>query len=137
MQVYIGGAYNGKRQFVMNKLASIPKEHVHFFDGIIPESSFTGKDYVILMNFEKLSLQYKGMPELVVAQQVVDRLSELEQQTNVICICTDIGRGIVPLNPTDRFVRDCCGRIYQRLFQEARSVTRIWYGIPEKIKGEL
>lgn len=136
MQVYIGGAYNGKRQFVNEQLALIPKEHIHFFDGILPGSGFSREDFVIIMNFEKLALLYKGRPELEVAEEIVNSLIELEQLANVICICTDIGRGIVPLDPVERFVRDCCGRIYQKLFRHSTSVTRIWYGIPEKIKGE-
>lgn len=136
MQVYIGGAYNGKREYVKKQLASIPKESIHFFDGVLPNPEYSKKDVLILMNFEKLVPKFKGQPELEVAQDVINRIRVLEEQANVICILTDLGRGIVPLEEMDRFIRDCCGRIYQQLFQRASSVTRIWYGIPETIKGD-
>lgn len=66
---------------------------------------------------------------------VMTKLNQLDEQTNLICICTDIGRGIVPLKKEDRKLRDTCGRLYQQLFQKSEKVIRIWYGIPQLLKG--
>ena len=46
MQVILGGAYNGKRQYVREQLADIASEHLHIFEGEIPEQSYTTADYV-------------------------------------------------------------------------------------------
>ena len=37
MRVIIGGAYNGKRKYVKEQLEKIPKEQIHFYEGIIPK----------------------------------------------------------------------------------------------------
>ncbi|WP_432354011.1 bifunctional adenosylcobinamide kinase/adenosylcobinamide-phosphate guanylyltransferase [Sporosarcina sp. A2] len=52
---------------------------------------------------------------------------------DVTVILTDIGRGIVPMNAFDRAHRDACGRLNQHLLKEATEVTRIWFGIPQKL----
>nr|WP_285228742.1 bifunctional adenosylcobinamide kinase/adenosylcobinamide-phosphate guanylyltransferase [Planococcus sp. ISL-109] len=67
---------------------------------------------------------------LAAVQQLVDSPGER------IWILTDISRGIVPLDPLERQWRDVTGRTYQYLFKQARHITRIWYGIPQTIKGD-
>lgn len=58
---------------------------------------------------------------------------------NCIVILTDIGRGIVPMDPEMRALRDSCGRLFQRIMKQADEVIQIWYGIPKLIKkrGEM
>ncbi|WP_236610139.1 bifunctional adenosylcobinamide kinase/adenosylcobinamide-phosphate guanylyltransferase [Planococcus halocryophilus] len=46
-----------------------------------------------------------------------------------------MNRGIVPTERIERELRDLVGRLYQLLFTEAQQITRIWYGIPQTIKG--
>ncbi len=53
---------------------------------------------------------------------------------SITIILTDIGRGIVPMDASERALRDACGRLNQHLLKEAAEVTRIWYGIPQKLK---
>lgn len=53
---------------------------------------------------------------------------------SITIILTDIGRGIVPMDASDRALRDACGRLNQHLLKKAAEVTRIWYGIPQKLK---
>ena len=131
MHVIIGGAYNGKRKYVMERLGNRPYE---IYEGEIPAGAFSKQEYVVITDFEKLVLSHRNHDELEIAELVVRSLKQLAWQTNVICICNDIGRGIVPMEKEQRFIRDACGRVYQRLFQEADAVTRVWYGIPEVIK---
>lgn len=131
MHVIIGGAYNGKRKYVLEQLGNRPYV---ICEGEIPIGAFSKQEHVVITDFEKLVLSYRNHDELEIAEMIVRRLKQLHQQTNVICICNDIGRGIVPIEKEQRFIRDACGRVYQRLFQEANEVTRIWYGIPEVIK---
>lgn len=134
MHVIIGGAYNGKRQYVVEQLGNC---RYTIYEGELPAKSFSKEEYVIISNFEKIVLSYKNFDELEIAEKILEQLKELQQQTNVICICRDIGRGIVPIEKEQRFIRDACGRVYQRLFIEADTVTRIWYGLPEVIKKEM
>lgn len=137
MQVILGGAYNGKQQFVNEQLHNINQSAVFTFEGQLPkEMNFTHEQYVILGRFERLIVARFDEDELLVANEICEAISKLASQTNVICICTDMSRGIVPLDKSERFMRDCCGRIYQRLCLDAREVIRVWYGIPQIIKGE-
>ena len=128
MHIVFGGAYNGKRQYVLTQLADEPYEE---YRGEIPNAA---RNTVIISNFEQLVMTYRQMDELEVAQTIVAQITRLSKQAKVICICNDIGRGIVPIDKDERFIRDACGRVYQALFKEAESIIRIWYGIAERIK---
>lgn len=132
MHVIIGGAYNGKREYVLQRLGT---RRYQLCVGEIPAGTFSKEEYVIITDFAQLVLTYQHHDELEVADIIINQLKQLQQQTNVICICQDVGRGVVPIEKEQRFIRDACGRVYQRLFKEAETVTRIWYGIPEEIKG--
>lgn len=132
MHVIIGGAYNGKRNYVLKKLGNC--SYV-IYEGEIPTGIVPNQEYVIISDFEKLVVSYSHYDELEIAEMIVAELKSLQKRSNIICICTDIGRGIVPIEKEQRFIRDACGRVYQRLFKEAETVTRVWYGIPEVIKN--
>lgn len=136
MRSVIGGAYNGKRNFVEQWLRQIEAQQIHIFEGEIPPSDFTKDEYVVIGNFEKIVMNYPELQEDEIAEMVMTKLNQLDEQTNLICICTDIGRGIVPLKKEDRKLRDTCGRLYQQLFQKSEKVIRIWYGIPQLLKGD-
>ncbi|MDN4493262.1 bifunctional adenosylcobinamide kinase/adenosylcobinamide-phosphate guanylyltransferase [Ureibacillus aquaedulcis] len=136
MQIVIGGAYNGKRKFVKDRLANQLSGNYYFFEGIIPnETKFYKEDVIIIGDFEKIILQKIHLDEEAIAEEIFNNLYRLNQQVQVICICTDIGRGIVPLLKEERKLRDACGRLYQKLFSESESVVRVWYGIPQVLKG--
>ncbi|WP_431029787.1 bifunctional adenosylcobinamide kinase/adenosylcobinamide-phosphate guanylyltransferase [Lysinibacillus sp. LZ02] len=130
MHIVIGGAYNGKRKYVYDRVEKPYTE----FEGIIPDTYFTKDETVIISGFEQLVMAYRTYDELQVAEIIVTKLKKLVSETNVICICNDLGRGVVPIDKEERFLRDACGRVYQKLFQEAQSVTRIWYGLAERLK---
>lgn len=136
MRVVIGGAYNGKRDFVKKYVATQTTERIATFEGELPEGTISDARYVVIGRFEKIVEQNLSLEEDNIVAKIVHRLKEINEQTELICICTDIGRGIVPLDPTERKVRDTCGRLYQQLVAESESVCRIWYGIPQVLKGE-
>jgi adenosyl cobinamide kinase/adenosyl cobinamide phosphate guanylyltransferase len=128
MHIYIGGAHNGKRAYVKKRLASRESE---WFDGNLPD----GKDaensdrVLVLAGLEKWLATVDLSEEEAIAQ-----VMEVILNREVILILTDIGRGIVPIDGKQRQLRDTCGRLYQRLIDEAEEVTRIWYGIPQILK---
>ncbi|MDM5334530.1 bifunctional adenosylcobinamide kinase/adenosylcobinamide-phosphate guanylyltransferase [Ureibacillus composti] len=136
MRIVIGGAYNGKRNFVAKTLRHRNQKNVYQYEGEIPKGSFTKDDIVIIGSLENVIMKSDNLDEDEIAKQIFDDLKELDVQTNLICICTDIGRGIVPLEKNERKLRDACGRLYQRLFSECAEIVRVWYGIPQYIKGE-
>ncbi|QCR32893.1 bifunctional adenosylcobinamide kinase/adenosylcobinamide-phosphate guanylyltransferase [Lysinibacillus sp. SGAir0095] len=137
MQVVIGGAYNGKRKYIKEKLLNRLAGKLYFFEGEIPKKKLLLKeDIVVIGSFEKIILQKVHLEEDVIAQEIIKELIELDKQAKVICVCTDIGRGVVPILKEERKLRDACGRLYQKLFNESEDVIRIWYGIPQILKGE-
>lgn len=135
MRVVIGGAYNGKRTFVKNYLKNQTTGRIATFEGELPEGQIVGNSHVVIGNFEKIVEQNLTLSEDEIVEKIVNILNEIDAHAELICICTDIGRGIVPLDPTERKVRDTCGRLYQRLLSKSDSVCRIWYGIPQVLKG--
>ncbi|TWT27621.1 bifunctional adenosylcobinamide kinase/adenosylcobinamide-phosphate guanylyltransferase [Planomicrobium sp. CPCC 101110] len=130
MHIVFGGAFNGKREYVREQLGN---QEVSWFEGVMPERSPL---FTVIAGVEKwVKLQLEtGKSEKEILESASDALL-LNESSRQIWILTDINRGIVPLDPIERQQRDVVGRLYQFLFKEAASVTRIWYGIPETLKG--
>ncbi|ATP39532.1 adenosylcobinamide kinase [Solibacillus sp. R5-41] len=138
MYVILGGAYNGKRNYVETMIQKRGNVPVHYCEGQIPDiTAFQEKDIVVISDFETIVQSMLEQPEEAVAEMIVEQLCELNKHAQVICICTDQSRGVVPLEKEVRQMRDTCGRIYQKLCQEANTVIRVWYGLPQILKGEI
>ncbi|MEG0471942.1 MAG: bifunctional adenosylcobinamide kinase/adenosylcobinamide-phosphate guanylyltransferase [Solibacillus sp.] len=138
MYVILGGAYNGKRNYVDTMIQKRGNVAVHNIAGEIPDiTAISEKDIVVISEFETIVQSMLTQPEEAVAKEIVEQLCELNKYTQVICICTDMSRGVVPLEKEVRQMRDTCGRIYQKLCQEAHTVIRVWYGLPQILKGEI
>ena len=60
---------------------------------------------------------------------------ELEQKE--IVIATEVGGGVVPVDPAERLARERAGRLSCLLAQRARVVVRVCCGLPQVLKGEL
>lgn len=52
-------------------------------------------------------------------------------------IATEVGSGVVPLDPAERAARERAGRLNQLLAARATAVVRVFCGISVVIKGEL
>ena len=138
MYVILGGAYNGKRNYVDTMLQKRGNVAVHDIAGEIPNiSAISEKDIVVISEFETIVQAMLEQQEEVIAEMIAEQLLELNKHAQVICICTDMSRGVVPLEKDVRQMRDTCGRIYQKLCQEADTVIRVWYGLPQILKGEI
>lgn len=125
MHVYIGGAYNGKTDYVKEQVAQSGRV-MAWYDGSLPP---VGTDPVVVNNVHEWLAQFEGTEEEAIALWL-ERLANRES----IVILTDIGRGIVPMDAKDRAFRDKCGRLYQGFIAQAENVTQIWYGIAKNIK---
>lgn len=130
MYVFIGGAYNGKNDYVMRALDG---QDVFVADGFLPENVLTCEALVI-KNLEKWLIAQNLEQDEVLVEKILTRLKALEENCTLYIIVTDMGRGVVPMEKQARLLRDTCGRLYQALFAEAKQVVRIWYGIGETIK---
>ncbi|WP_409969948.1 bifunctional adenosylcobinamide kinase/adenosylcobinamide-phosphate guanylyltransferase [Bengtsoniella intestinalis] len=114
MRLIIGGMGQGKLSYVLHKtgytlddVAYTPEEAVH-------RPIFAG-----LENWSTL-----------------DEISLLEKNPSLICICNEVGCGVVPVDPTARIWREQVGRLCCRLAVQATSVERIFCGLPMVLKGE-
>ncbi|MFJ7369546.1 bifunctional adenosylcobinamide kinase/adenosylcobinamide-phosphate guanylyltransferase [Lysinibacillus sp. NPDC098008] len=130
MHIFIGGAYNGKTDYVMRYYQ---QQHVVLVDGAIPKEA-PACDVLVLKNLEKWLVTQSLEDDAPLIQTMLTELRQLAQQCTLAVIVTDMGRGVVPMDKQARLLRDTCGRFYQALFAEAEQVVRIWYGIGESIK---
>lgn len=131
MHIVFGGAFNGKRQYVKDLLLN---EEASWYEAKLPEAIRRNTVTVIagVERWVKDELQ-QGATEQQLLAQVKKTVSV--SQSPQIWVLTDMNRGIVPTERIEREMRDVVGRIYQFLFTEAQQITRIWYGIPQTIKG--
>ena len=134
MHVYIGGAYNGKRDYVKKWLAEQGQENVHWVEGNYLADSFIVDTEVIQTTV--IAGVEKWLAETDLSEQkAIDYVMNIvDTDRHIVFILTDIGRGIVPMDAGQRQLRDACGRLYQRLMAEADEVTRIWYGLAKPLK---
>ena len=55
-------------------------------------------------------------------------------ERKVILIGSDITKGIVPVEVSDRVWRDVTGRVFQDTVSASEQVDLIWYGIQQQLK---
>lgn len=130
MHIIIGGAYNGKREYVRTMLAGREVEWREVGHSYNSDAIRT----IVISGIEK----WLAETDLSEAD-AIDYVLAAVAGRDVIVVLTDIGRGIVPIDAQQRKLRDVCGRLYQRLMAEADEVTRIWYGVAQTLKkrGEI
>lgn len=125
MHVFIGGAYNGKREFVKNWLGNEPAT----FCTMETLHEHRPGTRLVVTDLDQWLLTAVGTEEELAAA-----VWKVTETANAVFILTDMGRGIVPMQPELRQLRDRCGRLYQQILSKAETVTRIWYGIGQTIK---
>ena len=110
MYVILGGAYNGKRAYVEQLIAQMPLKELVVCEGVLPNATVASPDKrFIISEFEKIVLPLLDQPEEQVAQQIFEQIKRVTQQCEVFCICTDMSRGVVPIEKQER-VRILCRR---------------------------
>ena len=105
-----GPLYSGKRAFAASMLGCKVEE---------------------LSNFAVWDVQERaGKAENLVA--LADELARYDA-----VIATEIGGGVIPVEPSEREAREAAGRLNCLLAERASAVVRVFYGIPLIIRGEL
>ena len=74
---------------------------------------------------QKLAVQEDNL------EQLAERLAAYE-----VVIATEIGGGVVPIDPQERQAREAAGRLSCLLAQRADAVVRVFCGLPLRLKGE-
>lgn len=54
-----------------------------------------------------------------------------------VVIATEVGGGVVPVEAGERRFRERAGRLCCLLAGRAQTVVRVWYSLPQVLKGEL
>lgn len=127
MVFVIGGAYQGKLDFVLDKF-NLEKSDVF---NCTEQCDEIYTDKKILNNIDKLVLKfvYEGKNEEEIKTQINDIVANA-----MVVIYTDHSQGIVPLKKEDRAFREISGRIMTDLAFKSKEVYRVFCGIPQQLK---
>lgn len=122
MKLVIGGAYQGKTDYVMKKY-NIPREKMldeNSFDiNKVSEFSAVNHFHLILKNTDDQEELCRGI---------------IEKNPEMIFILDEIGCGIIPIDRSERLWRERVGKAGCYLAERAESVERIICGMSVKIK---
>ena len=102
---------------------------------------FAGKrEYIrnaLGLSQDKFAVQTVWDVERLAAQAAdLEALAD-ELAVHEIIIASEIGGGIVPIDPAERNAREAAGRLSCLLAQQAETVVRVVCGLPQVLKGEL
>lgn len=136
MQLFIGGAYAGKRDAVRRR-----------FDHCVWHSAYDGHalegwadrampgQTLVLEGWEQwldASLRKTDKSDSQLRQELVNQLEALlaaEQDIQVVLVMLEMGRGIVPLDAHDRRLRDLAGWLAQDAASRTDKVWYVWNGL--------
>ena len=126
MELIIGGAYQGKKDFACEQFQI---EESSLVDGRTCEYDAIGDAKAIhhLQDYIKRMLLEERNPMSYILEQV-------KKNEEVVILCNEMGCGLVPMDAFDRRFREMVGRIQCELAKRATSVYRVYCGIGVKIK---
>lgn len=113
MTLIIGGASQGKLDYVLRKTGYTPGQVAHTPEEAMTRPVFDGLEQWPDLDEEKL----------------------LSANPDLILICDEVGCGVVPLDPEEERYREAVGRLCCALAAEADAVVRVIAGVPQYIKG--
>ena len=119
MDLIIGGAFQGKLEYAREAF-SLTEEDIYTCTP--EEEPDWSKRCLVRLEEYVLWCVRRGVP------------CEERYRPDAVLIGRDIFCGVVPIDPEERAWREETGRFYSRLTREADSVTRLFCGIPQKLK---
>ena len=105
-----GPLFSGKREYIRNALHLSPED-------------FAAR---AVWDAEQLAAD---APDL---EKLAEKLAGRE-----IVIASELGGGVVPVDPAERAAREAAGRLACLLARRADTVVRVVCGLPQVLKGEL
>lgn len=124
MHLIIGGAYQGKTDYAL-RLGLERSDVFTCAPGQAPEWGY--KCLRHLENYALFCLRRGKRPEEEI-------FAHREAWRESVLICNDISCGVVPLEAEDRAWREATGRMLAALSREAETVTRLFCGLPQRLK---
>lgn len=125
MELIIGGAYQGKLEYACGKYGF--KEADVYTCSEENEISFERPCVQALEEFVLYCVKRDLSAREILAEN-------REKWKNSVFICREIFSGVVPMDALIRQWRDETGRVLTWLSGEADTVTRLFCGIPQKLK---
>lgn len=125
MDLIIGGAYQGKLEYAMEKYGF--KETEVYFCTEEKGMSFDEPCVYAAEEFVMYCLK-RGLNAVEIFEENRDKWK------NSVFICREIFSGVVPMDALLRKWRDETGRVLTYLSGNADTVTRLFCGIPQKLK---
>ncbi len=126
MELIIGGAYAGKLTYAVQKYGF---EQNELFDLAVGLPG--GGDFRCFYHLEALTKRLSAEGES--AESIYEKLSPF-LGTGAVVISREIGCGIVPMDAEERKYRETHGRLLRLIAESAGSVTRLFFGLEEKLK---
>lgn len=125
MELIVGGAYQGKLDYACEKY------------GFTAENVFTCNENCDI-SFEKPCIDRLEEYVLYCVKNGISARKVLEENrekwASSVIICREIFSGVVPIDDTIRAWREETGRVMTWLSGNALSVTRMFCGLPQKLK---
>ena len=126
MYLIVGGAYQGKKQFVCEKFH------------ILKEDMLDGRT----CSFEEIK-KAKALHHLqdYIRRMILEDMDPMAflkncslENSEILFLCNEMGSGLVPVDAFDRRYRELVGRIQCELAKQAKAVYRVYCGIGVQIK---
>ena len=129
MKLITGGAYQGKLAFARKEYGL--GEDGDWADGAVcgREELFSRKGICHFHLFVRRMLE-EGTDVSGLARELAEKNSQ------AVIVTTEVGCGVVPVEPAQRTRREAVGRLCCRLAARAERVERIFCGLPMVLKGE-
>jgi adenosylcobinamide kinase / adenosylcobinamide-phosphate guanylyltransferase len=142
MQLFIGGAYAGKRAAVRSRFDSLVWYSA--YDGASlqewPVHVTSGKTLVIEGWERWLAVALDNIDDDdLVRQRFTGALevlagAEREHDLEIVLVMLEMGRGIVPLDARERRLRDLAGWLAQDAASTAERVWYVWNGLVKSLR---
>ena len=125
MELIIGGAYQGKREYAKRRF-SLEEDRIFTCreDGAI---DFSSRCIDRIEEFALWCVRSGADPSEIFREN-------RDQWRDSVLICTDIFCGVVPLEAEARAWREATARLCAYLSGEAAGVTRMFCGLAQKLK---
>ena len=125
MELIIGGAFQGKTEYAKENLGI--KDSDIFVCDKDEAPVFSSKCITHIERFSFWCVEHGFEP----ADYFFEHAGNLEDK---IIISDDISCGVVPIDKTERAWREANGRLLIKLSKEAKYVTRVFCGLPQRLK---
>ena len=118
MDLIIGGAYQGQLRYAMERFHLAPEELAYYDHGFD-----TSRRCICYLEQAVWAAVEAGEPF------VLPKL-----RPDAVVLCTDVSCGVVPVDKKQRLWREETSRAVCALAREADSVTRMFCGLPLRLK---